>query len=117
MLFFYPKAMTKGCTIESCGFRDKLDELAKLDTVVIGISTDKLDDQMKFIEKEKLNFPLLADNEKTVAKAFGVPTTLGFAKRQSFLIQDGKCVWNQLSASTDKQAEDVLKAFEALPKK
>ena len=39
VLFFYPKAMTKGCTIESCGFRNKIDELAKLDTVVIGIST------------------------------------------------------------------------------
>src|SRR5438046_1270533 len=63
VLFFYPKAMTSGCTIESCGFRDKVktDDFAKLDTVIIGISTDKVEDQIKFIEKEKLNFPLLAD--------------------------------------------------------
>src|SRR5438034_299937 len=52
VLFFYPKAMTKGCTIESCGFRDKVEEFAKLDTVVIGISTDTLADQVKFTEKE-----------------------------------------------------------------
>lgn len=72
VLFFYPKAMTPGCTIESCGFRDKAEDFAKLDTVVIGISTDKLEDQQKFIDKEKLNFPLLADPEQNVSKALGV---------------------------------------------
>ena len=72
VLFFYPKAMTRGCTIESCGFRDVADKLAALDTVVIGISVDKLDDQQKFTDKEHLNFPLLADDTKAVTKAFGV---------------------------------------------
>src|SRR5262245_38620614 len=61
ILFFYPKAMTGGCTKESCGFRDRLEELGKYNTVVIGISTDKVDAQQKFTEKEKLNFPLFAD--------------------------------------------------------
>src|ERR1700741_4152566 len=60
VLFFYPKAMTRGCTIESCGFRDKAEEFAKENTVVLGISTDTLDDQDKFTKKEKLSFPLLA---------------------------------------------------------
>src|SRR5262249_30769855 len=63
VLFFFPKAMTPGCTVESCGFRDKVDELAKLDTVVIGISTDTIEDQKKFTDKENLNFPLYADTE------------------------------------------------------
>src|SRR5689334_20038066 len=47
VLFFYPKAMTRGCTIESCGFRDVQEKLAGLDTVVVGISTDNLEDQQK----------------------------------------------------------------------
>jgi peroxiredoxin Q/BCP len=71
VLFFYPKALTKGCTIESCGFRDKLKDFQKLDTVVIGISLDTLELQSKFTEKESLNFPLLADTEGKLAKALG----------------------------------------------
>src|SRR5271155_5510725 len=87
VLFFYPKAMTRGCTIESCGFRDKADELAKLDTVIVGISTDNLEDQMKFTEKEKLNFPLFADPEKKAAKTFGVLNAKnGLAMRWTFII-------------------------------
>jgi peroxiredoxin Q/BCP len=87
ILFFYPKAMTPGCTIESCGFRDKIEQFAQLNTVVIGISTDKLEDQQKFTEKEKLNFPLMADADKEVAKTFGVlNATRGFANRETVVI-------------------------------
>jgi thioredoxin-dependent peroxiredoxin len=86
VLFFYPKAMTHGCTIESCGFRDVTDELAKLDTVVIGISTDTLAEQQQFTDKEHLNFPLLADPEKKVTKAFGALSDRGFASRYTFVI-------------------------------
>lgn len=71
VLFFYPKALTKGCTIESCGFRDKLKDFQKLDTVVIGISLDTLELQSKFTQKESLNFPLIADTEGKLAKALG----------------------------------------------
>jgi thioredoxin-dependent peroxiredoxin len=86
VLFFYPKAMTRGCTIESCGFRDKAEQFAKLDTVVLGISTDNLADQGKFTEKEKLNFPLLADDEKVVTKAYGALSPRGMASRYTFVI-------------------------------
>ena len=72
MLYFYPRAMTPGCTAESCAFRDRIPEFNKLDTVIIGISTDKVEDQGKFTEKESLNFPLLADPEQKVSKALGV---------------------------------------------
>src|SRR5262245_66277144 len=71
VLFFYPKAMTPGCTVESCGFRDVAEKFAKLDTVIIGISTDPVDLQKAFIKKESLNFPLLADADKNIAKRFG----------------------------------------------
>jgi peroxiredoxin Q/BCP len=86
VLFFYPKAMTSGCTKESCGFRDVYAELAKLDTVVIGISTDNSADQQKFIDKEKLNFPLIADPEKKATEAFGALGKSGYASRYSFVI-------------------------------
>jgi thioredoxin-dependent peroxiredoxin len=86
VLFFYPKAMTRGCTIESCGFRDVAEKLAALDTVVVGISVDKLEDQQKFTDKEHLTFPLLADDGKAVTKAFGALGTNGFASRYTFII-------------------------------
>ncbi len=90
VLFFYPKAMTRGCTIESCGFRDVSDKLAHLDTVVIGISTDTLEDQQKFTDKEKLNFPLLADTDKKAAQAYGAINgplgAKGLASRYTFII-------------------------------
>jgi thioredoxin-dependent peroxiredoxin len=72
VLFFFPKALTKGWTIESCGFRDILDKLAAADTVVIGFSPDTLDKQKEFTDKESLNFPLLADTDKKLISALGV---------------------------------------------
>jgi thioredoxin-dependent peroxiredoxin len=95
VLFFYPKAMTKGCTIESCGFRDVTDDFAKLDTVVIGISTDKLDAQNMFTEKEKLNFPLIADPEKKATESYGALNKNGFASRYTYVI-DKKGVVRQV---------------------
>jgi thioredoxin-dependent peroxiredoxin len=86
VLFFYPKAMTKGCTVESCGFRDRAEKFAALDTVLLGISTDKLDAQEKFVKKEMLTFPLLADPEKTTTKAYGALGVAGFASRYTFVI-------------------------------
>src|SRR5689334_13497423 len=68
VLFFYPKAMTKGCTIESCGFRDRAKKFEEANTVLLGISTDKLDAQEKFVKKEMLTYPLLADPGKETTK-------------------------------------------------
>ncbi len=102
VLFFYPKALTGGCTVESCGFRDKLDDLAKLDTVVIGISTDTVDKQKEFTDKEKLTFPLLADNEMKVTKAFGVvsPKNPKMSGRATFII-DKKGVISKIYETVD----------------
>ena len=86
VLFFYPKAMTRGCTVESCGFRDVAADFAKLDTVVLGISTDDLAAQQQFTDKEKLNFPLLADPEKKLTRVFGALSERGFASRYTFVI-------------------------------
>jgi thioredoxin-dependent peroxiredoxin len=72
VLYFYPKADTPGCTTESCEFRDSVGELAKKGAAVIGISPDKPAAQAKFKEKFDLPFPLLADEDKTAAEAYGV---------------------------------------------
>jgi peroxiredoxin Q/BCP len=110
VLYFYPKAMTRGCTIESCGFRDAADKFAAMDTVVIGISTDKLDDQQKFTEKEKLNFPLIADADKEAAKAYGALSTRGFANRYTFVIdKQGMIRRTYLQVDPAKHPEEVLK--------
>ena len=117
LVYFYPKADTPGCTKEACSIRDSWADLQAKGIQVLGVSGDKPDAQKKFADKFKLPHTLIADSDNAVAKAFGVPTLLGISKRQSFLIKDGKVVWNQLAASTDKQAADVLAAYESLGKK
>ena len=109
VLYFYPKAMTAGCTKESCAFRDKLDDFAKTDTVVLGISVDPLDDQVKFTDKEKLTFPLLADSDKKIADEYGVLNDKGMAKRTTFVI-DKKGVVRKVyrDVKVDGHAQDVL---------
>lgn len=71
VLYFYPKAMTPGCTVQACGLRDSQAELAALDTVVLGVSPDPVSRLQKFIDKESLNFTLLSDEDHAVADKYG----------------------------------------------
>ena len=120
VLFFYPKAMTKGCTIESCGFRDRTKKFTELDTVLVGISTDKLDAQEKFVKKEMLTFPLLADPEKTTTKAYGALGLAGFASRYTFVIDKTgtlRKVYTKVGAATHPdEVLDYVKENLAKPK-
>ena len=110
VLFFFPKAMTRGCTIESCGFRDQSEKFAPLDTVVIGISTDNLDAQQQFTTKEKLNFPLMADSGKSATQAFGVLSRAnGVASRYTFVIdKEGIIRKVYLVKDTQNHPQEVL---------
>ena len=72
VLYFYPKDDTPGCTVEACGFRDKIKQIENKDAVVLGVSPDGVNSHNKFIEKFKLPFILLADEAKEVCKAYGV---------------------------------------------
>lgn len=72
LLYFYPKALTPGCTTQACALRDAKAELEALNTVVYGISPDPVKKLARFVEKKELNFPLLADEDHAIADAFGV---------------------------------------------
>jgi peroxiredoxin Q/BCP len=114
LVYFYPKADTPGCTAQACSLRDGYADLLTDGVQVIGVSHDSPASQKKFKEKYRLPFTLIADQDGRLAKAFEVPTMLGFTKRQAFLIRDGKVVWADFSASTEKQAADVKKALREL---
>ncbi len=72
LVYFYPKALTPGCTTQACGLRDSKSELDELNVVVLGISPDLPKKLAQFEEKKALNFTLLSDPEHQVAEAFGV---------------------------------------------
>ncbi|MDF7669672.1 thioredoxin-dependent thiol peroxidase [Orbaceae bacterium ESL0721] len=98
LIYFYPKAMTPGCTVQACNLRDSFEDFKKYDVAVIGISTDKPEKLSKFTEKELLNFTLLSDENHEISEAFGVwgeksfmGKTYNGIHRISFLIsKDGK---------------------------
>jgi peroxiredoxin Q/BCP len=114
LVYFFPKADTPGCTAQGCSLRDAYEELTKHGVTVIGVSTDKVEAQKAFKEKYHFPFTLIADHDKKIMHAFGQDGIM-FASRQAFLIdKNGKIVWRDLSASTKKQAEDVLAALKTL---
>ena len=93
VLYFYPKADTPGCTIESKGFRDVHAEFAAKNVKIVGVSVDDCPAQKAFMQKYSLPFPLIADSAKQVATAYGVLGPRGTARRVTFLIDaDGKVV-------------------------
>jgi thioredoxin-dependent peroxiredoxin len=111
-VFFYPKAMTGGCTKQVCSVRDAFEELTEQKVSVFGVSTDTAESQLKFSTKEKLNYNLIADTEKKVANAFEVPLIMGkLTARQAYLFKDGVLVWRDVKGATDTQGAEVLQAI------
>lgn len=72
LVYFYPKDDTPGCTVEACGFRDRFPDFSGKGYAVVGVSPDNVASHKKFAEKFKLAFPLLADEEKSAARSYGV---------------------------------------------
>lgn len=87
VLAFYPGDFTPGCTAQLCSYRDAFDELEALDAVVLGISAQDVDSHERFIAKHTFPFPLLADTDKAVAKAYGIIGPIGV--KRSIFILDG----------------------------
>jgi peroxiredoxin Q/BCP len=101
VLFFYPAAMTKGCTAEACHFRDVAKDFAHVGANPVGISADKVEKQKRFADKHSLGYPLLSDSDRTVAKQFGV--TRGGPikipnKRVTFVIDIDRTVLDVISS-------------------
>lgn len=86
VLFFYPAALTLGCTKESCHFRDMGEEFTLAGAQRVGISSDPVEKQKEFSDKHSFDYPLLADVDGTVAEQFGVRRSGGRAKRATFVI-------------------------------
>jgi peroxiredoxin Q/BCP len=111
-VYFYPKDMTSGCTMEAENFRDRFEDLKKAGITVIGVSTQDAASHKQFIEKEKLPFDLAIDTDQSIAKAFGVPVSAsGYHARQTFLIgKDGtiKKIWRDVTPKD--HANEVLAA-------
>ncbi len=114
LVYFYPKADTPGCTAQACSLRDAFPDFTGGGVQVIGVSGDTVEGQKKFADKYELPFTLLADKEGAVAKAFGVPTVMGIAKRQSFIVVDGKIAVVIESAKTGDHAAEVQAALTKL---
>ena len=92
ILYFYPADFTPGCTKEACSFRDLHQDLLKAKLRVVGVSPQDVESHRRFAEKHGLNFPLLADPDKKVVKAYDLDGPLGFGvRRGTYLIgADGK---------------------------
>ena len=111
LVYFFPKAMTPGCTAQACSLRDTTRSQDK-GVKIFGVSVDTVDAQKEFAEKDHLPFELLSDPDKQVISAFGVPLFKNaYASRQAYLFKDGKLIWFDTKASTDAQAADVLKVL------
>ncbi|MEQ1976756.1 thioredoxin-dependent thiol peroxidase [Xenorhabdus sp. SGI240] len=113
LVYFYPKAMTLGCTTQACGLRDSMDELKNANVEVLGISPDAPEKLSRFVEKDMLNFTLLSDIDHQVAEQFGVwgekqfmGKTYDGIHRISFLINpqgEIEHVFNQFKTSDHHQ--------------
>lgn len=117
LVYFYPKADTPGCTKQGCSLRDGYEALTKKGVAVIGVSADDVKAQADFKAKYNLPFTLIADSDKAVINAFGVPTRsvpmVGeFASRSAYLIKDGKVVYTDYKGTTTEQAKVILDFIE-----
>ncbi len=91
VLYFYPKANSLGCSMEAREFAKHVPEFEALGASIVGVSVDTAGDQQKFQETCSLPFPLVADADRSVSRAFGVLGMLGVAKRVTFVVgPDGK---------------------------
>jgi peroxiredoxin Q/BCP len=114
VVWFYPKALTGGCTKQGCSLRDAAADLTKHGAAVIGVSTDSVEKQKEFKDTNHFPFPLLADTDKKVVKAFGQSAVM-MASRECYVIKGGKIVYKDTGV-TDKQAANVLAFLESQKK-
>jgi thioredoxin-dependent peroxiredoxin len=113
VLFFYPAALTGGCTKESCHFRDLGAEFAALGAQRVGISRDTVAKQLEFSEKYSFDYPLLSDSDEKVATMMGVARRVGPPKRVTFVIGNDRKVLDVIKSEVrmDVHADRALEAL------
>jgi peroxiredoxin Q/BCP len=122
VLYFYPKAMTPGCTVQACGIRDSKQALARLDTVVLGVSPDPVARLGRFIDKQDLNFTLLSDEDHAVTEKYGAWGLKKFMGREfmgvlrtTFIIgKDGRLKHVMDKVKTKTHHDDVIALIKEL---
>jgi len=134
VVYFYPADMTGGCTAQACGYRDKMDDLSQAGVEVVGVSGDSVANHQLFKKVHDLNFTLLADEDGSVAKKFGVPVSVAdktvtklvdgtetllrrsaTARRWTFVIdRDGKIAYKDSKVNARKDPEKIQEVVRAL---
>jgi len=128
IVYFFPGAMTSGCTKQACSYRDHQGDLTSANAIVVGISGDKPENLKLFKQAENLNFPLLSDAKGSIANSFGVPAGEGASikrtvegvehelvrdltiKRWTFIAgKDGKIIYKNEAVNAEKDSQEVLK--------
>ena len=136
VVYFYPAAMTGGCTAQACMFRDDRTKLLDMGAEVVGVSGDRIANLKAFKGSNRLNFPLLSDTAGTIARAFGVPTSQGgtikrevegqevtltrdvTTARWTFIIgRDGRIVFKETEVDPQGDSKAVLAAIERLARR
>ncbi len=116
VLYFYPKAMTPGCTTQACAIRDNKKAFDKLDTVVLGVSPDAVERLPRFIDKQELNFTLLSDEDHAIADKYGCwgmkkfmgKEFMGLIRSTYIINKDGRLVAILDKFKTKTHHDDVL---------
>ena len=112
VLYFYPKDMTQGCTIEAHNFQQDLPKYDQKHAVIVGVSVDSTDSHKEFCAKESLTFKLLSDTDNKVVDLYGSLNPRGMASRNTFLIDPaGKIVKVWTGVNPSKHSEEVLAAL------
>lgn len=122
VLYFYPKAMTPGCTVQACGLRDTEAELKTRNVKVFGISPDAPKRLQKFIDRDELNFDMLSDEDHAIAELYGVWAMKKFMGREfmgvhrvTFVIdEDGKLAHVMAKVKTKTHHDDLLAVLDGL---
>jgi peroxiredoxin Q/BCP len=112
VVYFYPRDGTPGCTKQVCAFRDSIAKVRQAGAEVVGVSVDDVESHKEFADEHRVPFPLLADEDKSMAKAYGVLTSkLGFqyARRDTFLIDpQGKVAKHYADVDPEQNVAQVL---------
>ncbi len=115
VLYFYVKDQTPGCTTQSVNLQNGLEDLKKLNIVVIGISVDPLTSHKIFAKRHNLTFPLIADDNKEISKLYGVLNERGRASRVTFIIDENgviRHIFNKVNVSAHK--EEIVKVLDKI---